>query len=70
MGRRQEKLEAERSYELVTRKRAETGTFWKGLLKFLFSHVGLVILCIAVAVIGAELYIQVREREPTSSHGT
>ena len=46
------KAEEDRNYELITRKRAEKGTFCKAFLRFLFSQVGLVLLCIAIGVGG------------------
>ncbi len=49
---RKQKLEEERNYELVTRKRKETGTFCKSFLRFTFSQVGLVLVVILVAVGG------------------
>lgn len=59
MGRRQQKLEEERNYDLVVRKRRETGNFFKSFLKFTFSHVGLVLLCVVIAVGGAEIFINI-----------
>jgi hypothetical protein len=44
--------EDERNYELVTRPRRETGAFFKSLLRFLFSNVGLVILAVVVGIGG------------------
>ena len=55
---RKAKIEEERNYELVTRKRRATGVFVKSFLRFLFSHVGLVLLCIVLAA-GGELYVYV-----------
>ena len=49
---RKAKLEEERNYTIVTRKRKETGALVKSFLRFLFSQVGLVLLCIAIAVAG------------------
>ena len=52
MGRRNEELEAERTYELIKREKENSGTCVKSFLKFLFSQVGLVLLCAAIAVVG------------------
>ncbi len=49
---RKAKLEEERNYELVTRKRRETGTFVKSFLRFLFSQIGMVVVVIAVSLLG------------------
>jgi len=54
---RKAKLEEERNYELVTRKRRETGVFFKSLLRFLFSQVGLVVVVILMATLGAEIFV-------------
>ncbi len=49
---RKAKLEEERNYELVLRKRKETGVFFKTVLKFLFSQIGMVFVVILVATLG------------------
>lgn len=49
---RRVKAEEERNYDVVSRKREEKGTFVKAFLRFLFSQVGLVILCIVIAIGG------------------
>ena len=52
MGRHNEELEAERTYELIKREKENSGTWLKSFLTFLFSQVGLVILSAAIAVVG------------------
>ncbi len=63
---RKAKLEEERNYELVVRKRRETGTFLKSFLRFIFSQVGMVVVVILVAIGGANIFVNLelpREKE-------
>ena len=46
------KQEEDRNYILVTRQRQEKGTFCKQFLRFLFSQVGLVVVCVVIGVGG------------------
>jgi hypothetical protein len=52
-SQRQARIEEDRSYDLVVRKKREDSTIIKSILKFLFSHVGLVLICVALAVGGS-----------------
>ena len=51
---RKAKLEEERNYHLVTRKRRETGKFIKSFLRFAFSQVGMVVAVVLVATMGED----------------
>ena len=54
------KPDDEPNYDLVKRKRVETESVVKSLLQALGSHVGLVVLCVAVAVLGRINFIFTR----------
>ena len=58
MPRRSELLEEERNYRLVSREKPEKGKWIKDFAGFLFSSVGIVVLGIFTAVLGAEAYIK------------
>ena len=45
--------EQSRNYELVRRRRRESGEFCKAVLRFFFSNVGLILVAIFVAFVGA-----------------
>ena len=61
MPRRSELLEEERNYRLVVREKEEKGKFIKETLSFLFSNVGIVLLGIFTAFLGAEAYIELEK---------
>lgn len=42
----------ELNYDLIKREKVQSGAFIKSMLKALFSHVGLVVACVAIAVLG------------------
>ena len=57
MPRRSELLEEERNYRLVVRSKEEKGKLIKETLAFLFSSVGIVLLGVFTAFLGAKAYI-------------
>ena len=44
------------SYDLVKREKVKSGVIIKSLLRALFSHIGLVVSSVAIAIFGKHFY--------------